>query len=236
MSATQIAIYPAPTPTHFWPMNEGSGSTFYDHAVSGKINLAATNVSWQTTAGMGPNPVAAFNGSNAHAQAAAADPSLNFNANTPFSAAFWMVTSASTSESFFGNLDAQSGTYRGWELTTGGISGIGLILVNNLGTSDNVSYLDGTPQATLTPVFVMITYDGSNTLAGTKLYLNGVLTPMTASGVLSTPGYSSTIPFLVGSRNNGSNWFVGAMAFIRVWANEVLLQGHATGLFANGPQ
>lgn len=220
-----------PAAIHFWPMNEGTGSTFFDQI--GTINLTAQNISWSSLTGMGPVPVAGFNGTNSSAVASAVSSSLNFNGTTSFSVAFWIDTPRTASETFFGNFEASGGTFTGFEITTGGASGIGLGLVNNLNTSDSVFYLDGSTQPT-SATFLSVSYDGLNTSTSAKLYINGVSTALSGSGLVTT-NFSSTQPFLVGSRNDGSNPYQGAMAYMRVW-NQVLTPTQVSTLFASGPQ
>ena len=79
-----------PTAIHFWPMNEGTGSTLHDSI--GSTNLTATNVTWATSTGMGTSAVAQFNGTSSFASAASVDSTLNFNGTQPMTVCYGQIT------------------------------------------------------------------------------------------------------------------------------------------------
>lgn len=218
---------------HFWPMNEGSGSTFVDHA--GGTNLTTSGIIWTAApAGMGAAPlIAGFNGSAGFAQASVVDPTLNFNGLTPFTISVWVYPTGSASFSVCGNLTAPT-SYEGWELTSGGATGTGILLVNNI-TTNQMTALNGIPIVGSVPTLLTITYNGSLSLAGVKMYINGAPTPVTDSSGTLSAAFTSAIPFLVGKRADGTNFFTGVMAYMRTWALAAT-PTQVAGIFALGAQ
>lgn len=220
-----------PAAIHFWPMNEGTGTVLHDNI--GTTNLNFINPNWGVLTGMGSAAVAEFNNTSpTYAVAAAYDPTLDFNGTTPFSVSVWIYTTLLVSETFIGNLTSTDSTFRGWELTTGGSSGIGLLLINNLSTSDEAFYLDGSYQTPNVATQVLLTYDGAGTA---KLYLNGSNVAVGESGTLATPGFTSATPLAFGLRSNNTNAYAGGMAYARIW-NQVLTPAQVTALYTLGPQ
>lgn len=220
-----------PSAIHFWPMNEGSGSTFHDSI--GTTNLTASNVVWGVTSGLGASAVALFNGSTTSAVAGSVDSTLNFNGTQPMTIAFWINPNGSASYTFAGNLQTSS-SFQGWEATNTGPSGTGLLVVGAV-TTNQMTAVDNIPLVGTVPLFLVITYSGNLNVSGVKLYQNGVSETVSDSTGTLTSGSTSTQPFVVGARGNGSNFYSGAMAYMRVW-NQVLTQAQVTALFALGPQ
>lgn len=221
-----------PAAIHFWPMNEGTGSTFVDHI--GTTNLTTTNVTWAVTSGLGASAVAFFNGA-ASAVAATVDATLNFNGTQPMTVAFWLnSTGGSTTGSFCGNLVAGT-SYAGWEVSDTGANEGGLLVVGNVATNQMTANSSPASIVPGTAVFVVVTYTGNLNVSGVKYYANGSsLTVADTTGTL-TSGSTSTQPFIVGARSNSTNFFNGAMAYLRVW-NQVLTQAQISLLFSQGPQ
>jgi hypothetical protein len=220
-----------PTAIHFWPMNEGTGSTFVDHV--GSTNLTASNVTWAVSSGLGSSAVAQFNGTTSSAVASAVDSTLNFNGTSPMSIAFWVLPVSNNSATFAGNLETAS-EYQGWEATNTGSTGPGILVVNTI-TSNQMTAVDETVLIA-SPYLIVITYTGSLNVSGVAIYSNGTSLSVTdLAGTLSTGGISSTQPFMVGARGNATNFYDGAMAYMRVW-NQVLTPTQVSALYALGPQ
>lgn len=221
-----------PAAIHFWPMNEGSGTTFFDQI--GTTNLTSTNVTYAVTTGLGASSVAQFNGA-AFANAAAVDSTLNFSGTQPMTVAYWTNQSSNNSGSVIGDL-ATGSSFQGWEVGTTGSVGSAtpnLLVVGAVGTNQMTAVSSA---ATGTGAqFVVYTYSGSLTLAGVRIYINGTSETLTDQTGTLTSGSTSTVPVYVGSRNNGTSFYTGALAYMRVW-NQVLTPAQVTKLFSNGPQ
>lgn len=224
-----------PTAIHFWPMNEGSGTTYTDHIGSTNLTLSGA-VTWGVQAGMGASPVVTFNGSSTYAQAASLDSSLNFNGTQPMTIAFWIKSGGiSGSMTYVGDLVAGT-TYSGYEVTNIASGSYGLIVVgNNVGTNQMTAATANGALTSNNPTLIVITYTGSLNLAGVKAYSNGAPNGVTDSSGTLTSGATSTVPFLIGRRSNSTNYYSGYMAYMRVW-NVVLTQAQITALNALGPQ
>jgi Concanavalin A-like lectin/glucanases superfamily len=222
-----------PTAIHFWPMNEGTGTTLVDHI--GTTNLTTTNITWGTSTGMGAAAVAQFNGSNAWANAAAVDSTLNFNGTQPMTVSYWANYPSFQDGTVVGNLQTAS-SYQGWELGTTGSSGNqeDYIVVGVVG-SNQMTAQDSGAIAANTATLIVVTYTGNLALSGVTMYLNGALRSITDSSGTLTSGATSTSPLYVGARNNASSFFHGALAFMRVW-NTVLTGTQVSALYALGPQ
>lgn len=233
-----IVFYPLPvsgmpSPIHFWPMTEGSGTTFIDNV--GAINLTTSNIAWNTTpTGMGASSkVGGFNGTNAFAQASAVNASLNFSGVTPFTVSVWVFVAGGTGATLFGNLTAPT-SYEGWEVSYASGVGTDLLLVNQVTSNQMTAATSATPSVAIAESLI-ITYDGSLTLAGVKTYVNGVSQPLIdQSGTLSS-SFTSAVPFLVGKRADGTNLFQGDLAYMRVW-NVKLTPVQVATFFALGPR
>lgn len=223
-----------PAAAHFWPMNEGTGNTLVDNI--GTTNLTTTNVTWNVTSGLGAAAVATFGGTS-KGLASAVDPTLNFSGILPFTVSVWVNVAVNTSLTLAGNLTAPT-TYAGWEIGLSGNAGIAdpvLLLVNTV-TSNQMSARAPVATPTGAAQLLVFTYTGSLTLAGVKIYVNGVnQTPLSdVSGTLSA-SFTSATPFLVGQRTDGTSGYQGAMAFMRTW-NQVLTAAQIAKLFSQGPQ
>lgn len=222
-----------PSAIHFWPMNEGTGTSLVDHI--GSTNLTASNLVWATTpTGMGSSSkIAAFDGTTSYAQAASVDSSLNFSGSTPFTFAVWVDLGSTSSMTIAGNLTAPT-TYEGWEVGCPGGGNANLLLVNNVTSNQLTANTSTAPFGLSTPVLLTVTYTGSLTLAGIVVYVNGVSQAISdASGTLSS-SFTSTVPFLVGRRADGTSYFSGALAYMRVW-NQALTSTQVTALYSAGP-
>lgn len=220
-----------PAAIHFWPMNEGSGATLHDSI--GTTNLTATNLTWAVTSGLGATSIAQFGGTTS-AVASAVDASLNFNGTQPMTVAFWVKPATTIGGSFAGNLQTGS-SFQGWESSVAGASEAGYLVVGAVTTNQMTAVSTSADLSLGTPALVVVTYTGSLNLAGVKEYINGTAQTLTDSSGTLTSGSTSTQPFVVGARGNGTNFYTGAMAYMRVW-NSVLTPTQVSSLFALGPQ
>ena len=118
---------------------------------------------------------------------------LDFDRLSPFSLSGWIKTSNTTQQTIIGKLQAPP-AFTGYEL---GITGgkIFFLLISNFAT---VNLLDVRTTASVIPlntlVHVTITYDGSSTVGGVKIYLNGISqVGLSTGGTLSGTTLSSAI-------------------------------------------
>lgn len=222
-----------PTAIHFWPMNEGTGTTLHDNI--GTTNLATSNVTWAVSTGLGASSVAQFNGTSSAAAASGVDSTLNFNGTQPMTIAFWIRPTSISAGIFAGNLQTAS-NYQGWEASMIGAGNNGMLIVGTVTTNQMSAGSTLADLAASTSYLVVDTYTGGLNLASVKEYVNGVAQTLHDTTGTLTSGSTSTTPFNVGSRNStAASWYSGAMAYMRVW-NQVLTPTQITALYALGPQ
>lgn len=218
-----------PAAIHFWPMNEGSGSTFVDNI--GTTNLTSSNVTYSVTSGMGSTAVAQFNGSSSSAHAAGVDSTLNFNGTQPMTVCYWSAGATLASATAIGNLQTTS-SFQGWEAGYGGSGPEANFLVVGAVTTNQLTL---TNTAASTSGLYCWTYSGSLAPSGLLLYVNGALHSTTTTTATLTSGSTSTSAVYVGSRSNSTNFYSGSMGYMRVW-NQVLTSAQIATLFGLGPR
>ncbi len=174
------------------------------------------------------SPCATFDGVNDYAATAGA--ALDFERTQAFSVSGWLYRGANAQQFFIGT-SLGTGTWRGWSLGTrfGFGRKLQLDLINTVNSNHLSAY---TTLDTITEgewQHVAATYDGSSTPAGIKLYVNGVLQPMTTgfnalSATTITGGACRVAAHLA-----GGNWLNGRMANWQVFTS-VLTPEHIASL------
>jgi hypothetical protein len=223
-----------------WQMNEGTGLTFFD-ATSNANNLTVGSGcgSWGTVTGIGT--AFSFNGACLGALGTN-DTLTNFDGTAPFSISAWIEWTNST-----GNWEVIAENLNGpYESTGKGIfwskNNSEHLYVQIMNSSANLITL-GSPSTTLAPntlYFVVLTYDGSKTAAGTIQYVNATaLSPNVITNSLAGTIASAT-PFTFAGPNaadtNAANYYhQGPQAFVRVY-NRVLTSSDITAMYAAGPR
>lgn len=218
-----------------WAMNEGSGLTLHDTLGSDTATINAGGaVTWQTNAGL-PGTTPLWNGSG-FATAANVTPT-NFDGTTPFSIALWITTPSNGADStMLGTLNASGGTFQGWEVQQQNPFAGGRLtfyLINNY--PSNAIAVQSTVGIPSGLTYVVVTYDGSRTAAGVKIYFNAILqTNSVAINALSASTASGN-PVRFGGRNDGTQKYTGPMAFQELF-NFVLTSTQVAVFYAAGPQ
>ncbi|MFA5926665.1 MAG: DUF2341 domain-containing protein, partial [Patescibacteria group bacterium] len=172
----------------------------------------------------------AFNGS---AYISAGNPSaLNFNASDSFSINMWANSSnwATNYEMLFDKyLEA---TLKGYSLGADGTNRTLSFAIG--GGSWPGNFLRVTTQSALsnsTWYHIVATYDGSESVSGVKIYVNGVSqTLTTVIDALSAADTTSTAPAQIGARNGSNYGFVGSIDDTRIY-NRVLTQSEVSELY-----
>jgi hypothetical protein len=221
-----------------WQMNEGSGTTFND-ATSNANNLTFSSGygSWGTVAGIGT--AFTFNGTG---QARGSNYTLtNFDGTTAFSISAWVTYTASGNWEIIA--ENMNGPYSS--------SGAGILFVKNnsnhlyvqIQNSNSNGIGIGSPGTTLTTgtlYFVVLTYNGSKTAAGTIMYVNGTaVTPNVLNNTL-TGSVASATPFAIAGPTAADTPAVlyyhnGAQAYTRIY-NRVLSPTDITSMYTAGPR
>lgn len=210
----------------WYKMNEGTGTTFVD-------SIAANNAT-VTGSGSWVSHTYTFNDSG-YATAASAG-ATNFNGSTPFSFSAWFDLTGSLSDLvLYSNIENDT-TFQGI-----------LASFNNNGTNwyfswqlidQNSGQIWLTSNIITAPAVhnITVTYDGSKTVAGTLVYLDGTVIPMFTQQSGLTGTSASGYPLSIGgwTYSAANNW-VGTIQDIRVF-NTVLNQTQITYLYNGGPK
>ena len=212
-----------------WPMNEGSGSTFYNTQNSAN-NITATGVTWADLPGTSQLAPTFADGSSA--VAAVVDPLADFDGSKPFCVSMWIENNAPDTHIrnlltglFPGGIANQNTTGFNW--TIQGATGS---LVRNFSTPATVGTL----------YHIVWMYDGSksagavSSLTGLFRYVNGAADNNTfgpTTSNLTVTQFSATPVTLGGAASGG---FVGKIAGLRVY-NRMLQAFEITQLYQAGP-
>jgi len=223
---------PIPNPLAIWKMQEGSGVSLND--TGGSADNAtitpSSAVTWQSNAGL-PGFTPLWNGSG-HANAASTT-LTNFDGTTPFTVSLWMNPS-SLSGAMISTLSGAN--TNGWAVEMNGASSpIAFFLINAFPANGLVVSSNTGSLSTGVLHHVVVTYDGSRTPAGVKIYIDGVsvATSILLNTLTATAANGTPISF--GARPAPSTFYSGSMAFVRIYT-AVLTAPQVSVLFGLGPQ
>ena len=141
--------------------------------------------------------------------------SLRFVNSDSFSFSAW-VNVSSGNNTIISNQDAPSTNYRGYYFA---IQSQKLVVILRSTLADRMFY---NGSATLSSGWnhVAFTYDGSGTTGGGQLYVNGAADTTTGSGTM-TGTIESVTPIFLGTRDQGDNFFDGALDEVSVFNTEL---------------
>lgn len=158
-----------------------------------------------------------FDGSNDHGKTANAQ--FNFERTDAFSVALWFRTTATGIDQVYIGTRLASGTTRGWEIRQRTTDVLGFVMVSTSGTDLLVADF-AAPNDGYWHCF-SCTYDGSSTVVGVTLYLDGSPVTPTSTTDLLTSTIVSGIPMYVGSKEGPTAPFAGRMGPISIWNKEL---------------
>jgi Concanavalin A-like lectin/glucanases superfamily len=217
-----------PTPVEQWLMNEGSGQTFLTSSSSGD-NLIGSNITWAAVAGF-PGLVPVFNGSNTSATGVN-QTNTNFTGLTPFSISMWVLVSTLGEQGTM--LSAFDGSDHGYEVS---LNGPGTTIGLQMNSSSGALIILTTTQPSAGVIHnIAATYNGSQSASGAAIYLDGVLQSVSVFSDNLAASIANAQPVVVGSRSNGTEFFSGNMADLRIY-NVQLTSSQVSAIFAAGPQ
>jgi hypothetical protein len=215
-----------------WAMTDGSGSTLADSCPNSNPATITGTATWASNSplpGITPTfPTGVFaNGAN--------NTAVNFTGTTPFSVTSWVSTNGvQTEKDVVGTLQTGPAA-TGWEfgVVTPGATEVQAYIISNAGTSNLIHSICSGATFTTGIHFIGMTYDGSQTVGGIKLYQDGVACPSyTNSGTL-TGSSASTQPVTIAGRTGGNDYLLGVEAYTRIY-NRVLSPADMTAYFAAG--
>ena len=205
-----------------WYLNEGTGTQTND-SKDGFNSIAMVNTSWTT--GQFGNATQ-FNGSNSYVTFGNV---LGFERTDPFSMSIWVKRNdTGIQQTFIGKRDS---TARGYSIFVQASNVISFALTNTVGT--NFARISTVNTFTNTSKWynIITTYDGSSSVNGLKLYIDGILQNVTLDSNTLTSTISNTGHFNLGSFNNGTQNFNGSVDHVAVWNGTVLSQTDVTRIY-----
>ncbi len=203
-----------------WPALEGAGPVMHDVSGYGYDLAAAGSPAWADQAWPnGPGTALGLNGSSQYLQLAATG-LANFAQAQPFSAVINTTFSASgNGESLISCLDPNN-NYLGWELfkASGDVGNwMQSFLINTFPSNCIQIQWNFVPTVGSAYQFAL-TYNGNSRASGFTLTANGV--PVAAQSVLEdnlSAATVSTVPLIVGRRNNATEYHAGAIGETRIY-------------------
>lgn len=144
---------------------------------------------------------------------------FDFERTDSFSVSFWIKTS-SVSKTLVSKLNGSSPN-EGWSIEINASGAILVFLINNFGGGNYIN-VDAVPTMNdNTWHYISVTYDGSSTAAGVKIYQDGVL----ATDIDGTDNLSASIlnnlQCTVGARPTGTQIITGQMDDVRIYKSEL---------------
>ncbi|MFX1320378.1 MAG: LamG-like jellyroll fold domain-containing protein [Promethearchaeota archaeon] len=214
--------------TCWWSMDDGTGTTAFDLTFY-ENNGTLTNMEsgdWKT--GKIGDYALEFDGVNEFVDCGN-EYYLDFERNNTFTLSVWIKTS-STGRTIISKMNT-SDDYRGYDLY---IDNSGVIRVHLINTLDsNEIIVDGATSINDNQWhFITLTYNGSSTASGVKLYIDGSLDNLTIVKDTLNKTIHTDVNFLIGARTEG-NYFSGQIDDVRVYSF-ALTQDNITWLYNSG--
>jgi hypothetical protein len=213
----------SPIPTYAWyHLNESAGATASDSSGNGRngtlVNME--DVDWQPGK---LNNGLVFDGANEYVDCGAIG---QFERTDSFSLEFWIKTT-DTSCSIIGNYNGS----RGYECYIAS-SGKLFVLLRSTASGDQITRYSLTSVDGGVWTHVIVTYDGSSTLAGLNIYVNGLLSNGAGVDAL-TDTILGGAHFVMGSRIGTTLWFNGSLDEVVIYDKE-LIQAEVTSRWNGG--
>ncbi|HEV7405658.1 MAG TPA: DUF1549 domain-containing protein, partial [Chthoniobacteraceae bacterium] len=219
----QVEISSAELEVHL-PLAEGSGVDVYGESHEEAATFKATGpIEWRDGGKLGRAP--AFN-NFAHFDLGDL---AGFDRNQPFSVGAWVNVPGATFKegAIVARMDDRKGL-QGWELfVQGGKFGAQLATAQPAGALKVIS-----KALTARPgkwQHVLVTYDGSGSSAGFRLFVDGKIQPVVATGKDLQGSVRADVPLRIGQRETKSQFKDGQVQDVRVWLRE-LSTGEARSL------
>jgi hypothetical protein len=231
-NSNRALAYPLTAPTlyggvAYYKLDESSGDASDD---IGGNTLTNTNVTYGTGK---INNGAVFNGTT-DSLSTTTITNLNFTGATPFSFSTWSNQTTLANDGYLISHIKATANNEGYVLQIDNTGKV-LFYIGDNNTGSSLLYLT-TPSSSITTgawYNVVVTYDGTKTPSGTKIYVNGVSQSLTTVFNNFTGSSVWTGPFQIGSRESNSINFAGTIDEVVVF-NRSLTSTEVTELYASG--
>ena len=215
-SSITVTIYPSGLA--YWPTTEGSGTTTAEVTGNGSAGSLGSNYTWSATVPtLHLTGTQSLSGSGSSSSLPASSVTtanssfLSFTKTSTFSMSLWIKTSTAT-QGLLCKYDASAGA--GYFIMT---------LSNNIyfqicSSGSNYIYRVGNVNvSTNSWINVIVTYDGSVTTGGMRIYTNGTENTYTSASNGTVGTITNTKNFLFGSRDADGYPLTGLMCDVRVY-------------------
>ncbi|HBI33903.1 MAG TPA: hypothetical protein DEA43_03600 [Candidatus Moranbacteria bacterium] len=211
-----------------------SGNTAYDRSGAGRNGTISGATVIPAKVGQGLN----FNGTNSNVSVSYAG--LDFERTDPFSLSIWAKRNSTGPQpiwqSLIGKGSATSGIWFSETTTTGGAvpANANAVMVALVGTNFNQNTVK-TPINSVMPnswYHIVFTYDGSSTIVGMKIYINGVSQTLTTVYSVLNASIKNTNNWMIGDDNTGDP-FNGILDEARIY-NRTLSASEVSNLYNTG--
>lgn len=216
----------------WYKMNEGSGTTLNDSGPNGYTLGGNPNpTAWTSPGGYATQPVPSFSGAalGPTTSNSGAITAFNFTRTTPFSVSFWSSVSSNGLGAYVGNLNTSG--ENGWEVIWNGNGGTNIFQLVDPSNNQRRIIIPSTDYSGI--FHTVVTYDGSDTQAGMKMYLNGSNSLQQNSTNTLSGTINATVAIMIGGRIQGSHLLAGTMSDCRIYGG-VLSQTDITALYNGG--
>ena len=217
---------------------EGSGTTLNDSSSFANTGTV-TSATWTTTSISPLTNALVYSSTSTHSDAGNHS-NTAFSNTQPFSIAAWIQTNtANTQQTIVSTLNFSSNDV-GYEFTvaagsncTGGTGDcLQVYLISNIGTPNYIGVTAPALLSTNTVYFVVMTYDGSQTAAGVKIYTNAVSQSTTIVENTLSATIANTENVRIGLRQNATDPFKGDIGPVYLY-NRALAQADITSLYSS---
>jgi|9_EtaG_2_1085328.scaffolds.fasta_scaffold00770_8 hypothetical protein len=145
---------------------------------------------------------------------------LDFERTSAFSISAWVKRGGTGVNDTVVSKMESSGNFRGYLLFISSTNLVKFVL-RNVNTSSNRLFVDSTSTITDTNWHhILMTYDGSSSVSGVKIYIDGVSDTVTTAGTLSATTLNSS-PFNIGARNSNSLFATATIDEVSVFNSEL---------------
>lgn len=218
------------SPSYFYRFEEGSGNVVIDEMgnQNGIIVNNAPYVSSKGDRGTGTYALN-FNGTNQYVNLSNI---ADFERNDTFSVSLWF--NASETGGLIGKM-LGAGTFQGWYIDVNANGFIDIYLMNSLGGDNYILVRESTDYIDKTWYNLIMTYDGSSTASGVKLYIDGILKSPSIQKDTLTATIKNSVNTQISGRNGSNNIFNGSIDEVAIFY-DVLTQTAVTDIYNNGVQ